>query len=145
MWMKWQSLYNVAWYRCELKIQKVRDIVHKTNRFNSKKAPVQPRTVSISANYVLYIIHTGLCRVCSLLVFVHWVVWVKEWAIVTATGCKIQVVDPSRDMRFFCSLKYSRQAVGPPILLLEGYGDSSLGIKWPGHGFYHSSPFSSQG
>jgi len=35
----------------------------------------------------------------------------------------VQVLDPSRDMRFF----------------------SSLGVKWPGHGVDHSSPFSGQG
>ena len=80
MWMKWQLWYNVAWYRCELKIQIVWDIVHKTNRFNRKKLHVPPRTVGITAGYVQYIIHTGLCRVCWLQVCVHWAVWVKEWA-----------------------------------------------------------------
>ena len=79
-----------------------------TNRFNRKKLHVPP--VGITAYYVQYIIHTGLCRVCWLLV------WVTEWAmqgvLITslsdrvsysdyATGCKIQV----SDMRFFSSLK----------------------------------------
>ena len=82
MWMKWQLWYDVNEYSCELKIQKVWDIVHKTNRCNRKKLLVPPTTVGITADYVQYIIHTGLCRVCWL-VFVHWAVWVKEWATVT--------------------------------------------------------------
>jgi len=45
----------------------------------------------------------------------------------------------------FLFSEMSRQAVGPPSLLFKGYGDSSLGVKWPGHGVDHSSPFSGQG
>ena len=52
-----------------------------TNRFNRKKLHVPP--VGITADYVQYTIHTGLCRVCWLLVFVHWAVWVTEWAILS--------------------------------------------------------------
>jgi hypothetical protein len=48
---------------CELKIQKVQDIVHKTNRFNRRKLHVPPRAVGITADYVQYVIHTGLCGV----------------------------------------------------------------------------------
>ena len=48
-----------------------------TNRFNRKNLHVPPRTVGITADYVQYIIPTGLCRVCWLLV------WVIEWAMVT--------------------------------------------------------------
>jgi len=48
-----------------------------TNTFNRKNLHVPPRTVGITAGYVQYIIHTGLCRVCWLLV------WVTEWAMVT--------------------------------------------------------------
>jgi len=40
----------------------------------------------------------------------------------------------------FLFSEMSRQAVGPPILLFKGYGDSSLGVKWPGYGVDHSSP-----
>jgi hypothetical protein len=47
------------------------------HRFNWKKLHVPPRTVGITAHCVQYIIHTGLCRVCWLLV------WVTEWTIVT--------------------------------------------------------------
>jgi hypothetical protein len=54
-------IYNVAWYRYELKIQTVLDIVHNTNRFNRRKPP---RTVGITADCVQYIIHTGLCSMC---------------------------------------------------------------------------------
>ena len=80
---EWNDSYNVASCTCELKIEKVWDIVHKTNRFNRKKLLVPPRTVGITADYGQYIIRTGLCRVCWLLVFVHLVVWVKEWGMVT--------------------------------------------------------------
>ena len=45
-----------------------------TNRFNRKKLHVPPRTVGITAYYVQYIMHTGLCWL---------LVWVTEWAIVT--------------------------------------------------------------
>jgi len=38
-----------------LKVQKVRDIVHKTNRFNRKKLHVPPRAIGITADYVQYI------------------------------------------------------------------------------------------
>ena len=48
-----------------------------------KKLHVPTRAVGITADYVQYIIHTGLCMVCQLLVFVRWAVWVKEWAVVT--------------------------------------------------------------
>ena len=34
----------------------------------------------------------------------------------------------------FLFSEMSRQAVGPFSLLLKGYGDSSLAVKWPGHG-----------
>ena len=60
-----------------------------------------------------------------------------------ATGCKIQVLDPSRYMRFFSSLKCPDR-LRPPSLLFKGYGDSSLGIKWPGHGVDHSLAFRGQ-
>ena len=71
----------VSWRYKKLKIQSTRQ------RFNWKKLRVPPWTVGITADYVQFIIHTGLCRVRWLLVFVHWAVWVTEWAIVTATGC----------------------------------------------------------
>ena len=54
-------------------IQKVLDIVHKTNRFKRKKLHIPPRTVGITADNVQYIIPTGLQGVL-LLVFVHRVV-----------------------------------------------------------------------
>jgi len=56
-----------------------------------------------------------------------------------ATGCKVRVSDSSRDMRFFSSLKC------PVRLWDKGYGDSSLGVKWPGCGVDHCSTFSGQG
>jgi len=43
-------------------------------------------------------------------------------------------------MRFFLFSAMSRQAVGTPSLLFKGYGDSSVGVKWPGCGVDHSSP-----
>ena len=61
-----------------------------------------------------------------------------------ATGCKIWVLDPGRDM-IFLFFEMSRQAVGPPSLSFKGYGDSSLRVKWPGHGVDHSSPISGKG
>ena len=51
-----------------------------------------------------------------------------------AIGCSIRDLDPSRDMQIFLFSEMSRQAVGPPSLLFKGYRDSSLGVKWPGHG-----------
>jgi len=63
---------------------------------------------------------------------------------VTAAGCMTRVLDPSGDEIFLFS-KMSRQAVGPPSLLLEGYGDPSLGLKWPRHGGDLTSPFNRQG
>ena len=72
---------------------------HPQDRFNRKELHVPPRNVGITADYVQYIIHAGLCRVYWLLVWV----WVTEWAVVT--GCKIWVSDPSTDMRFFSSLQ----------------------------------------
>ena len=48
-----------------------------------KNLHVPPRTVGITTDYVQYIIHMELYRVCWLLVFVHWAVWVKGWTIVT--------------------------------------------------------------
>jgi len=38
-----------------MKIQTVREIVHKRNRFNRKKIHVPPRTVGITSDYVHYI------------------------------------------------------------------------------------------
>ena len=52
-------------------VQTVRDIVHKTNRFNRKKLHVPTTTVGLTADYIQYIIHTGLCRVCGFLLFFH--------------------------------------------------------------------------
>jgi len=34
-----------------------------------------------------------------------------------------------------------RKAVGPPSLLFKGYGDSSLGVKWPGCGAVPPFPY----
>ena len=61
-----------------------------------------------------------------------------------ATGCKIQVSDPSRDVIFLFS-EMSRQAVGPPSLLFKEYVDSSLEVKWLGCGVNHCFPFGGQG
>jgi len=52
---------------------------------------------------------------------------------------------PQWGRAIFLSSEMSRQAVGPPSLLFKGYGGSSLGVKWPGRGVDHSSPFSGQG
>jgi len=50
-----------------------------------------------------------------------------------AAGCKIRVSDPGRSAWFFSSLKC------PDRLWDKGCRDSSLGVKWPGHGVDHSS------
>jgi len=62
-----------------------------------------------------------------------------------ATGCKIIGFGPQQRPAIFLFSEMSRQVVGPPSLLLKGYGDSSLGVKWLGCGVDHSSPFSGQG
>jgi len=56
-----------------------------------------------------------------------------------ATGCKVRVSDPSRDMRFFSSLKC------PDRLWDKGYRDSSLGVNWLGCGLDHCFTFNGQG
>ena len=144
--LHWENLvivpklqYNVAWYRCELQIQTVWGTVLKTNRFNRRKLHVSPRTVGITADCVQYIIHTGLCRVCLLLVCVHWAVWVKEWA----TGTVLQAATygfwtPVETCNF--SLVWNVHTGSFKV-----YGESSLRVKWPEHGIDHSSPFSDQG
>jgi len=58
--------------------------------FNRKKLHVPPRTVGITADYVQYVKCTGLCRVCWLLVFAPWVVWVTEWASSFWLCCRLQ-------------------------------------------------------
>ena len=90
-----------------------------TNRFNRKKLHVPRRTIGITAGYVQYIIHTGLCRVCWLLVFVLWVVWVTEWAIVITLQA---AVDPSRDIWFFSSLKCPDKLWNQPASYSKGTG-----------------------
>jgi len=89
-------------------MQNVRDIVHKTNRFNRKKLLVPPRTFGIPADYAQYIIHTGLCTVCCLcsLSGLSERVSYSDYA----TGCKIQDLDPSRDVILLFTVM-SRQAV----------------------------------
>ena len=88
-------------------------------QINIKKLRVPPRAVGITANHVQYIIHTGLCRVCWLLVFVHWAVWVTEWAIVTTLHA---AVDRSRDTRFFPSMKWPDRLWNHPASYSEGMG-----------------------
>jgi len=61
-----------------------------------------------------------------------------------ATGCRIWVLDPRRDVIFLFS-GMSRQAVGPPSLLFKVYVNSSLGVKWPEYGVVHTFPFNGQG
>jgi len=61
-----------------------------------------------------------------------------------AAGCKIWVLDPSRDMQFFSSQKCPDRLWDHPASYSE-YGDSSLGVKWLGCAVDHSSPFSGQG
>jgi len=61
------------------------------------------------------------------------------------TGCKIQVSDPSRDMRFFSSLKCPDRLWDHPASYSKEYMDSSLGVKWLGHGVDHCFPFGGQG
>jgi len=55
-----------------------------------------------------------------------------------ATGCKVRVLDPSRDVRFFSSVKC------PDTLWDKGYGGSSLGVKWQGCRVDHCFTFSGQ-
>ena len=96
-------------------------------QINRKKIHVPPRTAGITADYLQYIIHTGLCRLCWLLVLVCWPVWVKEWAIVTMVqAARYRFWTPVETCDFFFS-EMSRQAVGPPSFLFKGYRDSSLG------------------
>ena len=123
------------------------DIAHKTNRFNRKKLHVPPRTVNVTAGSVQHIIHTGLCRVCWLLVFVHWAVWVRVSYSDYATGYKIQVLDPSRDMWFFSSLIYPDRLWDHPAFYSEGTGilPGGGGVKWLGRGVDHSFLFSGKG
>jgi len=56
-----------------------------------------------------------------------------------ATGCKVRVLDLSRDTQFFSFLKC------PDRLWDKGYRDSSLGVKWPGCGVDHWLTFTGQG
>ena len=74
---EWNSSYDimllsagVSWRYEKFEIQSARD------RFNWIKLHVPPRTGGITAHHVQY-------RMCRLLVFVHWAVWVTEWAIET--------------------------------------------------------------
>jgi len=65
------------------------DTVHKTNRFNRKELHIPPRTIGITADYVQYIIHTGLQGVlinslCSLTGLSE-----RVSSSNSATGCKI--------------------------------------------------------
>jgi len=107
-----------------------------TNRFNRKKLHEPPRIVGITAYLctVHYTYRTVL--ITSLSNRVSY----SDYG----TGCMIRVSDPSRDMIFLFS-EMSRQAVGPPSLLFKGYVDSSLEVKWLGHGVNHSFPFGGQG
>ena len=50
------------------------------------------------------------------------------------TGCKIMGFGPQQRHAIFHFSEMSRQAVGPPSLLFKLYRNSSLGVKWPGHG-----------
>ena len=69
------------------------DTVHKTNRFHRKELHIPPRTIGITADYVQYIIHTGLQGVlitslCSLTSLSERVSYSNY-----ATGCKIWVFE----------------------------------------------------
>ena len=90
-----------------------------TNRFKRKKLHVPPRTVGITSYYAQYIIHTELCRVCWFLVRVSY----SDYG----TGCKIRVSDPSRDMRFFSSLKCPDRPWNHPASYSKGMWILPLG------------------
>jgi len=112
---EWNDSYNVAYYRCELKIQTVWDIVHKTNRFNRKKLHVPPRTVGITADCVQYhdtyrnvqgVLIIGLCLLSGL----------------SESDYSWYVLDPGRDMRFFSSLKSPDGMWDHPVSYSKGGG-----------------------
>ena len=60
-------------------------------------------------------------------------------------GCKVQVLDPSRDIRFFSSLKCPDRLWDHLASYSKGTGILPCGVKWPGRGVDHSSPFGGQG
>ena len=140
MWMKWPDIMLLS---TGVNRRYISFIVHKTNRFSrgKKKLHIPPRTVGITADCIQYIIAIGLCRVCWLLVFVHWALWVKEWAIVTMLQAARYGFWTPVETCDISLLWMSWQAVGPPGLLFKGYGDSSLELKWPGCGVDRSSLF----
>jgi hypothetical protein len=63
-----------------------------------------------------------------------------------AAGCKIRVLDPSRDVRFFSSLNCPDRLWDHIASYSKGTGILAWGgVKWSGHGVDHSSPFNGQG
>jgi len=106
--------------------------VHKTNRFNRKKLHVAPRTVGITADCTVRYTYRTVQGV--LIAGLSDRVSYSDYA----TGCKIRVLDPSRDMQFLSSLKCTDRL----IQMVWGFFP---GVNWPEHGADHSPPFSGQG
>jgi len=78
---EWNDSYDIMLFSTGVSwIYKKLEMSTRQTILNRKKLHVPPRTVGITADYVQYVKLTGLCRVCWLLVFAPWVVWVTEWA-----------------------------------------------------------------
>ena len=94
-----------------------------TNRFNRKKLHVPP--VGITAYYVQYTIHTGLCRMCWLLVWV---------TMLQAAGYRFQTPVETCDFSLLWNVQTGCGTTQPLIQRVRGFfpgGKVAGAWSWP--------------